>query len=903
MVEQKEIENQEKTEAEKLKEKRSQRLGVGYDETLYEQIAANDEIEIQTRRKSSFLMSVMVSYMRMTLLIDAKRREYEKEFRILGMIWSAFMSLLYLSGVTMFAIFVVSYMQFPTYVKNYLDKNGILYERMEIPGYVVSQIELYGLHDKSNTYQIKNVSVSSTFADFLNKRAKSVSLKGLRLIIDQTGKSESGLLTPIAELNRTVQSGGGIRVDSLELSDAILTVKGQNYELPISISLTGVYGRSTNISAYVNIDEPYLSAKGPMLVRDVKDGISWDWDIQSGSVVLPGRPRETLAGKVTLKTKQGRILSFGTNIRLLYDRLERQFKVSLEKDAQSLYRGRIDMAWTDVSVPTNPVSRTSIGLGVSGVTFTSEGGAKTDKPIAVNLSTIYSSQLQVKDLVGSLNGNLVCHLDEGCSYELKQRSTLNAKWLRLPILGTPLNSQKETRLMLTPVKDFLNVSWKEGQLRFNIANQNLRFSGNQTETKMTASLSVGKSQLTGMMGLWNDQFKVGLSAENINYATQLEEITDAKLTMNDALGGKGKTIFNSPKVLLKNNDYLKIPFGVDYVRNNNDTKIAIDMENKKIRMGFDGYFDPDTGVIDGSFVVPEVNLANIKPPFNRLSSKLSEEILAASGKVAAYGMLRGNIYGNLSGPVYMALSDVSLKTEDIQVDKINAALSIQSLQPFMTEMEQDIFIEGISAFIPIENIRLSVRLDNKFAQLTRLSATIAGIPLDAEPTLVPYKGVGTLLYLKNQNSDLSKVAKGIKLTDWVFDGKISGNILIPVEVKDLGVNVRNAVVQLSKATLKYSGKEAAKPAFMENNKQFDIQSGTITIDDSNNDDNRVKVSLVLDTLIGYEQKKKIKKMVRYAFEKPLSGLIVFSNKTNFKVPNEILKRVNQLLKQVEKAKR
>ena len=50
------------------------------DTELYEQIAAGDEQAVHTARHNSLGMSVMVWYMRWTLALDAKRREYQNVF-------------------------------------------------------------------------------------------------------------------------------------------------------------------------------------------------------------------------------------------------------------------------------------------------------------------------------------------------------------------------------------------------------------------------------------------------------------------------------------------------------------------------------------------------------------------------------------------------------------------------------------------------------------------------------------------------------------------------------------------------------------------------------------------------------------------------------------------------------
>lgn len=251
---------------------------------LYAQIAAGDkEEQKQARTQSSFMMNLMIAYMRLTLLVDSKRRQYQKVFRILGGVWAVFMALLYVSGCIMLLILVGSYMRFPTEIQQYLNANGIICEKMDIPGYIISQVELKGVHDKENTYHIDNLNISSTFADFLNRRARSVSVKGVKLTID-TNKGNDAFFSALAKLRQGDNGKSGLRIDLLEVSNAVVTLKGKDYAVPVTLSLGGVYGNETNITAYVSVDEPSLKISGPLTIRSAGEGLEWKLSIVSGQI-------------------------------------------------------------------------------------------------------------------------------------------------------------------------------------------------------------------------------------------------------------------------------------------------------------------------------------------------------------------------------------------------------------------------------------------------------------------------------------------------------------------------------------------------------------------------------------------------------------------------------------------
>ncbi|MDY6407411.1 MAG: hypothetical protein SPL08_01725, partial [Pseudomonadota bacterium] len=197
------------------------------DDDLYAQIAAGDQEEEAPHTRSSLTMNLMVSYMRWMLLIDAKRRQYQKVFRIFDGIWAILMTILYLMGLVMLLILIISYLRFPTEIQRYLNVNGIICDQMEIPTYANSRVNLKGLHDKDNTYRIDSLSISSTFSDFLNHRARNVSVKGVKITFDPNNEKVNNLIMTLARLNQRGANSGGLQIDSLEVSDATVTFKGK----------------------------------------------------------------------------------------------------------------------------------------------------------------------------------------------------------------------------------------------------------------------------------------------------------------------------------------------------------------------------------------------------------------------------------------------------------------------------------------------------------------------------------------------------------------------------------------------------------------------------------------------------------------------------------------------------
>ena len=138
-------------------------------------------------------------------------------------------------------------------------------------------------------------------------------------------------------------------------------------------------------------------------------------------------------------------------------------------------------------------------------------------------------------------------------------------------------------------------------------------------------------------------------------------------------------------------------------------------------------------------------------------------------------------------------------------------------------------------------------MEERFAQIRNLSAILAGIPIVAEESLVPYQNVGTLIYLHSDDNSLTNALQAIKFKNWDLTGNLKGSILFPVEIRDMALNVKNAVLQLFNADMTYTGPDSQKPDLLGTDKEIFVRSGTLTVDTNTENPEHLKVSMVLDT--------------------------------------------------------
>ena len=98
----------------------------GRESDLYTQIAGQDtDPQVVKKKKPSLLMSAVIGFMRMTLYFDSLRRAHEQAFHFLGLTWSFFMGVLYLSGILVLLAAVYNRLQMPILLEDQLRVRNI----------------------------------------------------------------------------------------------------------------------------------------------------------------------------------------------------------------------------------------------------------------------------------------------------------------------------------------------------------------------------------------------------------------------------------------------------------------------------------------------------------------------------------------------------------------------------------------------------------------------------------------------------------------------------------------------------------------------------------------------------------------------------------------------------------
>lgn len=820
---------------------------------LYAQISAEDvALEKSEKTKQSLLMAAVIFFMRLTLFFDSLKRSHRRLFSTLGWIWVALLGALYAAGLGMALLLGYSYIQFPHYVQKYLAQNQMVYERMHIPGHTFSVVELYHVSDLNKTYDIEKIVVHSTFADLLQGRVKSVALNGVEINATKSaeGISLGGLPAFLVHLNR--QQNARVKIESVDVAGATLILKDQKYAIPVAFSLTGVYGAETNISAPLTISEGPVQLTGTLVVRSSPKGLSWNLDINAGVITFPRRPAEHISGNISFTTDGGQVTAGSAALKSVYDRTTKNIQVTLTRAADA-FRAAISfsvMGETDGAKK----ERFSVRLTADEVFIKKNGEISVAKPISITAQGEYGPHAKMEQMTARLMGDLTCLLDKECVYHLKQPAQVSLKQAQFMWQGAPVTLDKETRFTLNPSQNTLLVSWKSRTLETNAILSRLNLSGQQLGERITADVQQIKINAIYREDPAPPQMAVNII--NAKYTSPACEADQVNMTVSNLFDPQANVSFKTPRLLLKNSARLNVPMDVSLDMTGYQTKAQVAILHKKIKLDFQGLFQPNTGAFAGSASTNAIRLEGLEKPLSEISPLFSDKIKDVSGRFRATGTLSGVIRNmtptNMKGPLAVALQDVNFKMGDTRVEGMNTVFVVNQLTPLATESNQPLFIRLVEIGLPLQNLTTAFKIENQFVRLGTLGADIFGLAFGAEESIIPYKDVSTLVYLKNKDRDLSAAADFLQIPGWKVEKPIGGGVIVPLAVQGTNLSIRNAEAQLADTTVLYTGRDDKKPQALGKEKKILIRSGQVGFDESAG----ASAQINLDTRLMPSQTKK-----------------------------------------------
>ncbi len=879
MVDEKDVETTEKQEI-----LTRPAYGLGAEGELLNQIAAPDrkeerEKEKKKKKKSQQKPVSSISFiilMRSTLFIDAIKRKYKKVFQFFSYIWIFFTCLVYAGGITM--IFTINYARthFPIIVETYLKRNNIEVETLEVSDNTLSRIRLSNVQDMNNSYHIRNMYLYSSFGDFLRKKVHRVEFDYLTVKIKDTGSDVE--MSPLFSMLLNMDNQQDVTIDSVVIKNALLEIEGKNYKVPINFSLDAHFGDTNEMNIPLRIRTEDTNLMGNLTLT--KTGKEFTWTLRNlrGTTNLLDKKTENLSGSVVLKTRELTPTDIQINSVFELGSSVKKIKVDL-KSRKKTFEGTLD--FSEATKQNNKENiLTKLSVDFDALHINSFSSISSLNPITIHIEQIGNPSFSLKNLSGTLYGNLAC-VNLNCSYDITDDTPISIeKVIYKDGVNTYTNDEPVT-FTATQQEDTLRLS---GHLSVaNIKGNNLVFEGQKqpanTKLKLNADTFLIKTDES------NPERSASFSAQQLYLKAPEHEIKNASIYIKDIYRIEHQYALTSPYIQLYNNDVVKKPFSLNIYSENGHTQAKALFADEKIQANFNGIVNLSSGHFSGTIFIPPLYLEQIKD-LPQISSLFPKDIEDIKGQISLYGNIDWKNDKQISGPLYLSLKNIYFSKGSSRIKNLNSVLALQSLQPFISQSAQNISIDEIEAGIPMQNIRASVRFENQQLRIFSLSSSFAGIPLVADLTTIPYKTNNSFLYFRNGSISWEDVNPYLKIEGLSLAG--NGSIYIPVEATPQSIQIRNAEVKLLNTILTYTGtNEDLKNTLFKNADEYIIRSGTFNVSSQANN--------ILDAYINIEGREKNETEHRfYRTDKSFNFNELFKPDKTEPIPSQILKLQDQL---------
>lgn len=797
---------------------------------LLSQIAAEDrknekEEKKRARKQISFSKLFSIFVMRTTLMIDEIRHKYAATFRLLSFIWCTFIAFIYVGGLISLAILVYAYANYPRYISNYFRDNNIELASWDIDSYTLSRIELSNLKSKDGSYAIRRVIIRSDFSDFLRGKVKAVSLEGTTLKIRERGdKLELGKLTELLmKLNQSATTGH--HIGSISIPNAVLSIEGEKFKLPVQLSINGVYEKNPSVSIPLTIKQDYMNVSALLSVSGTGKNLEWTLDIMSGNLSFPNRQPENISGKFKIKTNDLSVAAVNGNLDMLYGKNTKKIKVDLKQN-KKLYRGTVGLSLINQEVRDKAdETKTEIQMVFEGLDIKNLSRIMSSQPIRFNVQSFYTQDFSVSNASGNFRGDLEC-LNFVCSYEIKSNVPVSVQNSQISYYGNTYVSTERGSLTLKPNKR-KNIIWDGSGLKFDLSVANASYTGikdRKNEIKSTAK----SMELAGVLSDKSQQSSMRVSAKDVDYSSNDTQFTNAEITVDDVWEANTALQFKSPSVVLKNNRLIKVPFAVDLRREKGAVGASLALLNNNVQIRYVGAANFLSGTFQGNVAILPFELSKVPENLKSISEIFPGFVEQATGKLAAYGRISWRNEKQVDGPFYLMAENVGFKTGNIHVKDMNAVLVVRSLVPFITAGGQEVFVGGIDSVLPFHNINGVLMFDSKMMRIAKMDTEVNGLKLNVDNLIIPYRTNSTVVYLKNNDVDFASLNNYWKIADFSMGGR--GSVSLPIEIKDNSFALQNGDIRVSNALLKYTGNDTKiKNSLFKNSDEYMLKSGNVSL--------------------------------------------------------------------------
>lgn len=807
---------------------------------LYAQITAEDEeVVITPTAKPTHVVSIMAVLMKITFHIDAFRRSNERLFIFLHSVWATLMGGLYLSGIVTLLLSIFSFTQLPIYMEKYFNDHGIQYDSLEMSDYSFSKINVTNLKDINNTYTIPNVTVHSTFADFLQKRIRMIEAGGLRINLNNnTNESIQGiklLFDLLQSFAAPEKTGLDLAINTVRISNAVLNVQSSEKTIPVTFSLSGTYMSENQVIVPFSINENFLKMDASLEITGPQDAQKIEIKtISSGEITLPRHPTEKINGKIIIQMQDNTVQSIEAEIYMLHASSLKTIRANLKNNGQNSFDGNVLFTiGTSADGKTSSDLSTDITIGFTNLNLTSEGMLLTQDPLSVSIRRLTYFPTLIEGLETQLKGNLTCDIKkQKCDYVLKEQANVKMQKLDFFIQNEPVSFSQPSFILNAPDKKIITLQMNNPYFQFDSPVNNVKLNGQIGVNRENLMLNTQEANLIFVLGQTPKDNHLQVSVKKGSYLASNLSMDPFDLFVQDYFNPTAKIQLTSDEVKITSS-LIQKPFSLDILNIGEQTSIKGNVLETPITFNAKGRLDPFRSAFSGTFIIPPFNLDEIPFKLSDLSTAFSPKISQLSGQFTAYGQLHLFGFNNISGPFAIGLKDASAHLDNIPLLGINGVLTLNSLTPLTISNNQKLFIQDVQTFVPISNLSFQFQIENQSLRLSNLTGQIAGQDVMMSSSLIPLKNTNEILSLRTAGTfDLETLnpyfdLKGI----YIKNGK--GSFNIPVFVSDNGINLNDLTFKISNSTWEKTEDSDAFNLFDNGTNEYTVRSGQLILNPQN----------------------------------------------------------------------
>ncbi len=802
---------------------------------LLSQIMAEDQVDENTKKRSiAFSTILLVAMMKTTFFIDAFTHKYAKIFSILRFIWASFMMLLYAGGIGVLVLLSYVYMKLPNFIEYHLKSNTLPLNAWVMDKYDFSNIELSNLSDTERTYTIDSIALKSTFADFLNQKIKVITIDGLKATL--TKKDGAFNTKNIMLLINSLTNHKSFSVNSVAVSDGLLTLKGDDFNIPIQFSMTGLYDNNVNLWIPFLVKDKNVNLSGMLTITGEDDSLTWTIDINSGTITMENFMPSNIMGNLIFKTTDNKLTATSGDLTTSYGGTSRKITYQFKNSKNNLLTGNINLALNTKSNNKFEKDMTAdMNFAITDLNIKNLNELAINKPIRINITKWEDDSMSLKELSTSLRGNLTC-TNFNCAYKTNAASPVQMEKATFFTNEGNLTSSEKISFNVAKSNREDTFYWdnKEKKLNINILLSNLLFNAHQKASNDKIRMSIFKTSLIGGVYLQDaNNSKLSLTTGNSNIENTLLKMTGGTITIQNILDTYSAFSVKADSVQLKNNQMIKLPFELDLQKNSKQTDLTARFLNNLIQVNLKGDLNFSNHTFNGAISIPAFSLDKINTNLNAISDIFPDYVENPTGQIMAFGKINWATEREINGPLYVSLKDVSFNVAQLDFNKLNTVLAFKTVAPLVSLPAQEIFIEKVSGILPLQNVQSNIKIEQHALRINDITADIASIPVEAKNIVVPYNTDNVSMTLASKAFDWSNITPFIKVPNLNIKG--STQLTLPIELKDRKLSLKNGSIQVSTALLKYTGANAYMQRILNNATSYLISGGSIIIEGSNQD--------------------------------------------------------------------